>query len=77
MKENKTIYDLAVEKMDSKDINNHCSDLYLRKTDISTALVNDYEFKNQVSTFKDLVDHVLWYEIPFAYYPYFTKEGRR
>ena len=61
------IYELAKEKMDSKDIAHHFGDLYLRKNEISTKLVDEYDYKNQVSTFKDQIDHVTWYDIPFAY----------
>lgn len=66
MKEHKTLYELAVERMEAKDIDHWCNDLYLRKNEISTELVNNYEFKNQVTVFKDNIDHVNWYEIPFA-----------
>ena len=62
-----SIYQKALTLMDSKDIDNHCSDLYLRKNKISTNLVNEYEFKQNVTTFRDQIDNDTWYEIPFAY----------
>lgn len=75
-----TIYELAVQKMDAKDIDHHSfgSDLYLRVNDISKKLVEEYEFKQNVKTFKDNIDHVLWYDIPFAYDPFWKdKEQKR
>ena len=63
------IYDAAVKTMRPGDIDHHCSDLYLRVNDISRNLVNQYRFKSLVTTFVDQIDHVLWYDIPFAYTP--------
>ena len=69
LKEEKSmsIYQKALALMEKKDIDNHCSDLYLRKNEISTKLVNEYEFKQNVTTFRDQIDNDIWYEIPFAY----------
>lgn len=61
------IYEEAVNTMDAKDIDHHCSDLYLRVNKQSQALVNAYDFKNLVEVFIDEIDHVPWYDIPFAY----------
>lgn len=44
------------------------SDLYLKVTPETTALVNKYRYKNQVTKFIDNIDHEPWYEVPFAYY---------
>lgn len=61
------IYKEALEKMDSNDIDHWQSDLYLRKNSISEKIISEYEYKNQVQVFKDNIDHVLWYDIPFGY----------
>ena len=42
------------------------SDLYLKVTDVSKALIEQYDFKENVTKFIDDIDHELWYEIPFA-----------
>ena len=47
------------------------SDLYLKVTPETTALVNKYRFKKQVTKFIDNIDHEPWYEVPFAYSAYF------
>lgn len=51
------------------DISHWNSDLYLRVTPETTAIIDGYEFKNQVSTFIDEIDGKPWYEVPFAYDP--------
>lgn len=61
------LYKKAVETMEARDIDHHYSDLYLKVNNISRDLINNYEYKNQVKTFIDNIDHVLWYEVPFAY----------
>jgi hypothetical protein len=70
-----TLYEKAVAILPAKDIDHHASDLYLRKTTESAALIADYEFKNQVTQFKDNIDHVMWYDVPFAYDPFW--EGKK
>ena len=44
------------------------SDLYLKVTPETTALVDKYRSKNHVTKFIDDIDHEPWYEVPFAYY---------
>lgn len=66
----KSIYQSAVELIDAKDIDHHESDLYLRKNEVSQQLVEQYENKDYVLTFIDEIDGQWWYEIPFAYEPY-------
>lgn len=62
------IYGEALKRMNPNDIDHHCSDLYLRVNAISDELVKQYDYKSHITTFVDQIDHVLWYEIPFAYY---------
>lgn len=65
------ICELARERMRPEDIDHHSygSDLYLRVNDISRELVAQYDNKWMVETFIDNIDHVLWYDIPFAWVP--------
>ena len=71
----KNIYELAKQKMNSEDIDHHESDLYLKVNEVSKRLVNEYDFKNNVTTFiSNIEPHVPWYDIPFAYAPYYIKE---
>jgi len=71
------LYEKAVATLPSKDIDHarFSSTLYLRRTPASKALTDEYEFLNQVTAFRDQIEHVMWYEIPFAYMPFW--EGVR
>lgn len=67
----KNIYKQAIKKMSEKDIDHYNSDLYLRVNSISKKLIKEYNFKENVETFVDEIDHELWYDIPFAYLPFY------
>ena len=62
------IYDEA--KKLGIEMDTWCSDLYLPVNEQTQKLVADYEFKKNVTTFISNIDKKLWYEIPFAFYPY-------
>ena len=66
----KNIYEEAVKRMFENEIDHHCSDLYLKVTPESQKLVADYDFAENVTTFRDQIEGKPWYEIPFAYTPY-------
>ena len=70
----KDLYKEALEKMDKKDIDTYCSDLYLKVNNISKELIENYKFKDSVSTFIDDIDKELWYDIPFGYMDEYTNE---
>lgn len=59
---------ILVERgMSAIDFDSHESDLYVRKTPISTAfLKKEYEFRNLVTEFVDQIEKTSWYEVPFA-----------
>lgn len=69
----KSIHQKAVEQMQPNEIDNHQSDLYLKVTDVSKKLVDEYKFKNNVKTFRSGIVHCQWYDIPFAYDPFWAK----
>ena len=71
------IYERAVREMDAKDIAHWQSDLYLRRNAISEKLISEYKFKANVKQFRDQIDHVIWYDIPFAYTPYWEERGQK
>lgn len=64
-----TIYKEAVKVLPATDIDHHASDLYIRVTPESKALLERFEYKHMVTTFTDNIDHVLWYDLPFCYDP--------
>lgn len=62
--------------MKENELDNHCSDLYVLKNEISTNFINNYEFKQNVTIFKDDINHLEWYDIPFAYTEYYDNKSK-
>lgn len=60
-----TIYEQL--KASGVKIETKSSDLLVPVTPITQAIVDGYEFKKNVTTFIDNIDHELWFEIPFAF----------
>jgi len=60
--------------MQPDQLDNWCSDLYVLKNDISSKVLESYEWKKNVTTFKAKVEPYkgrMWYDIPFGYAEYF------
>lgn len=70
-----SIYDQM--KASGIPIDSHESDLYAKVTDESREIVREYPFKGNVRVFKSEVDGTLWYDIPFAYTPWWEKRLSR
>ena len=67
---NKTLYQ---ELIDSNiPIDHHESDLYAKVTPLSRTLVKAAVLR--YSTFVSEIDGTLWFEIPFAYSPFWGKK---
>lgn len=69
-----SIYNIAVKNMESNEISNHESDLYLKVTQVSEKLIAEYEFKGSVRKFFSKVDKSYWFDIPFAFNPFWNKK---
>lgn len=54
-------------------IENHCSDMYVPKNAITDKIVSDYGASICARVFLDNIDHELWYDIAFAYEPYWKE----
>ena len=63
------IHAALAEVLKPNEISHWYSDLYCKVTPASCAIIDQYEYRNLVTTFIDNIDHVLWYEIPFCYNP--------
>ena len=66
------IYEYAVKLLPAEDIDHHESDLYIRKTPESTALINKMQYKDSglLTTFRsNIAPHDTWYDLPFCYTP--------
>lgn len=69
-----SIYNMAVKNMELSEISNHESDLYLKVTQVSEKLIAEYEFKKSVRMFFNQVDKCYWFDIPFAFEPFWNKK---
>lgn len=58
-------------------IDHHESDLYAKVTDQSAAIVARYPSRDNVRTFRHAVTGEAWYDIPFAYEPYWEARRRK
>lgn len=76
-----TLYEAACKTLPAADIDHHESDLYLRKTPAAVALVESWitktGFKSSVSTFRSQIKGDLWFDVAFAYDPYWIERARR
>ena len=63
------IYAAAVATLPPEDIDHYNSDLYLKITPASAALVARLENKALLSRFRD-PDGVTWYDLPFCFIPF-------
>jgi hypothetical protein len=66
----KTIYKSALQFMEPDEISHHQSDLYLKVNGVSETLVSNYMYKSSVKRFISQIDKTLWFDIPFAYDPF-------
>ena len=57
------------------EIDHHCTDLYVPVNEVTTAIVDRYEFKCNVTKFRSAIDGTPWYDIPFAYTPAWKERG--
>lgn len=54
----------------------HCSDLYVPVNAITTEIISRYDFKCNVTRFISQIEKVPFYDIPFAYTPYWEHKQK-
>ena len=59
--------------MKEEELDNHYSDLYVLKNDISTKFVKEYNGRSTVSTFVSQIDKKVWYKLLGACVEYYTR----
>jgi len=59
-----------------EEIGSWCSDLHVLKNEISTKFIDEYRYKQNVTTFRSQIDGLIWYDIPFAYVEYYSKRHK-
>lgn len=57
-----------------QEISNHESDLYTPVNETTKKIIDRYEFKQNVKTFRSQIDGKVWYDIPFQYTPFYEKK---
>jgi len=65
------IYEEVIKRGIEHD--NHASDLYIPVNDETKELVNSYRNEHHVTTFKNNKDGKPWFDIPFAFEPFWDK----
>jgi hypothetical protein len=58
------------------EIDNHESDLYFKKTEMSDKILRDYELETmrlEKKLFVSEIDNCWWWDVPFMYTPYWEK----
>lgn len=55
------------------EMSNHESDLYVKATETAREILKGYEHRENVTTFKNNIDGLTWYDVPFAYTPWWDK----
>jgi len=75
MNAQKTIFEQVIEA--GIPFNNHCSDLYIPVTTDTAKLLRkcakENNYTSMITQFTSNIDGKLWYDIPFAYDPYWAK----
>lgn len=69
------VYAVAIAELPAGDIDHHNSDLYLKRTAASTAIINRMDNKALLTTFRDC-DGAAWYELPFCFSPYWENPAK-
>ena len=59
------------------EIDHHESDLYVPVNQTTEAIIAQYRFKSNVTRFISQIDRKPWFDIPFAYQPYWDEKTRR
>ena len=70
-----TIYQEMIEA--GVKVSGYQSDLYVPVNEITREIVSNYKFRDVVTQFHNKVDGGLWFDIPFAYDPYWAKRIAR
>lgn len=58
-------------------LDNHESDLYAKVSDTSRAIIKTYYDTYTIRTFRSEIDGELWYDIPFAFLPFWERRSAR
>ena len=69
----KTTYEAAIDA--GLETDNHESDLYIKDSEAARVIIAGHEFSSNVTRFRSQIDGCIWFDVPFAYDPWW--EARR
>lgn len=72
-----TIYEKAIATLPADCIDHHESDLYIKRTPASKRLIDEYKYSRSVETFCSPIDNCIWFDVPFAYDPYWNQKTNK
>ena len=70
------IHAIAAQELPAEDIDHHESDLYIKFSAKSSALVDRLTCKSLLTTFRSQTDGNLWYELPLCYNPAIGRKAK-
>ena len=69
-----TTYEKAIEA--ELEIDNHASDLYIKDTTAARVIVGGHEFASTVTRFRSQIDGCIWFDVPFAFDPWWNERKK-
>ena len=66
------LYAEIVKVTDESERGNWTSDLQCKVTTATQSVIKRYRYRHLVTTFHSATDRTLWYEIPFAFAPWWS-----
>lgn len=66
------LYEEIVKVTTPEQRGNWCSDLQCRVTRDTERVIDRYQYRHLVTSFHSRIDGTLWYEIPFAFTPWWN-----
>ena len=69
-----SLYAAMVAVMDEREIDSHESDLYVKITPASIAILKLYDVST-ATVFRSQIDGGMWYDIPFMFDPWWERRA--
>ena len=66
------LYNEIVKVAKPDEIGNWTSDLQCKATKAVSEIINRYEYRHMVTMFHSAIDGSIWYEVPFAFAPWWS-----
>lgn len=70
------LYDEIVKVTSEDQRGNWTSDLQCKVTKATARVIDRYKYRHLVTSFHSAIDGTLWYEIPFAFAPWWSDPNK-